>query len=267
MPDDVLVDGVTALQLYGVDLGTRTPLRFCSPEGRAVQRKGVRVRRLSSAPPAKGRVLQPVAAFAGAATDLDLVELVVAGDWLVRAGKATPAALQAYAADLSGRHCATVRRAAGLVRARVDSPPETRLRLCLVLAGLPEPVCNVDVGDEFFFIATPDLAYLRLRLLLEYEGDHHRTDRAQWQKDIRRERQLRKEGFELQRITAETLRRPRELVHDVHALLIKAGYDGPAPVFTPEWLTCFEPSRSSGRVSGSSTKRSPREPPTRRQAS
>lgn len=267
MPDDLLVDGLTALQLYGVDLGPRTPLRFCSPNGRDVRRRGVRVRRLSRTPAAQGRVLEPAAAFASAAMDLDLVELVVAGDCLVRLKRTTPAALQEHVGDLTGRHCATVRRAAGLVRDRVDSPPESRLRLCLVLAGLPEPVCNVDLSDDDFFIATPDLAYLVYRLLLENEGDHHRTDRAQWQKDIRRERQLRKAGFELQRITAETRRRPRELVQDIHALLVKGGSDGPAPVFTPEWITCFEASRSSGRSSWSSSSRTPRESPTRHQAS
>ena len=136
------------------------------------------------------------------------------------------------------------------MRERVDSPPESRLRLCLVLAGLPEPACNVDLGDDSFFIATPDLAYLVYRLLLEYEGDHHRTDRAQWQKDIRRERQLRKAGFEVQRITAETLRRPRELVDDVHALLVKAGYAGPSPVFSPDWIAHFAPGRSERELHG-----------------
>lgn len=254
LPGDVLVEGVTALALHGVDVGDPEPLRFCSPTGLRVRRDGVRVRRLSvTVPPSKGRILTPPAAWATASGDLDLVELVAAGDWLVRLKKATPAALQEHAATLTGRHSRTVRRAAGLVRERIDSPPESRLRLCLVLAGLPEPVCNLDIGDDVFFIAKPDLAYLIHRLLLEYEGDHHRTDRAQWEKDIKRERQLRKTGYELVRITAETLRRPRALVRDVHALLVQAGYEGPDPEFTPEWRACFEPhasSGSSGRLRG-----------------
>ena len=126
--------------------------------------------------------------------------------------------------------------------------------MCLVLAGLPEPECNVDLGDDSFFIATPDLAYLVYRLLLEYEGDHHRTDRAQWQKDIRRERQLREAGFEMQRITAETLRRPRELVDEVHTLLVKAGYAGPSPVLSADWIAHFTPGRSRGNFTGSSSR-------------
>jgi hypothetical protein len=35
-----------------------------------------------------------------------------------------------------------------MVRARIDSPGETRLRLCLVLAGLPEPCCNITLGTD-----------------------------------------------------------------------------------------------------------------------
>lgn len=265
LPGDVLVEGVTALALHGADLGASEPLRFCSPTGLRVRRSGVRVRRLSSdAPPSKGRVVTPPGAFATAAGDLDLSELVVAGDWLVRLKKTTPAALQKYAATLTGRHSRTVRRAASLVRERVDSPPESRLRLCLVLAGLPEPVCNVDIGDDVFFIAKPDLAYPLYRLLLEYEGDHHRTSRMQWQRDIKRERQLRKTGYELLRITAETLRRPRELVLDVHALLALAGYGGPAPEFTPEWRACFDNGASTGSPGRLRQPRKPPAAPTRR---
>lgn len=253
LPADALVDGVTALRLHGIDLGPDLPLRFCSPRGVQVRRLGVRVRRLSgSTPPSQDRLLTPEAAFAAAAYDLGLVELVAAGDWLVRVNKATPAGLRDHVEGLRGRHSRTVRRAAELVRERVDSPPESRLRLCLVLAGLPEPHCNVELDDGRFFLAQPDLTYRRERLVLEYEGDHHRTDRAQWLKDVRRERELRRAGFELLRVTTDTLRRPRALVDDVHSLLVVGGYDGPPPEFSPVWCACFESwaaSGSSGRLS------------------
>lgn len=170
LPADVLVDGVTALRLHGIDLGPALPLRFCSPRGVQVRRLGVRVRRLSgSTPPSQDRLLTPEAAFAAAAYDLGLVELVAAGDWLVRVNKATPAGLRDHVEGLRGRHSRTVRRAAELVRERVDSPPESRLRLCLVLAGLPEPLCNIELDDGRVFLAQPDLTYRRERLVLEYE--------------------------------------------------------------------------------------------------
>ncbi|MDN5771513.1 MAG: endonuclease domain-containing protein [Microlunatus sp.] len=246
MPDDLLVDGLTALQLRGIELGSPEPLRFCSPMQRDIRRAGVRVRRLTSAPTAEDRILTPAAAFAGAAVDLDLVELVVAGDWLVRKRLVSPSALREHVADLSGRHCRKVRRAAEFVRERVDSPPESRLRLCLVLAGLPEPECNLDIGNERFFIARPDLVYLLFRLALEYEGDHHRTDRDQWNRDIERTKMLKKEGYEVLRVTAATMRRPRALVAEVHDLLVNAGYRGPAPTYGPEWIAHFERRFSTG---------------------
>lgn len=246
----VVADGLTALQLYGVDLGQRDPIRLAAPADRAIRRAGVRVRRLRIMPPSRGRLLTPEAAFAAAAVDLDLVDLVVAGDWLVRLRKTTPAALQQYAAAATGRHCRTVRRAAGLVRDRVDSPPESRLRMCLVLAGLPEPACNVGIGDDHFFIAQPDLAYLLYRLLLEYEGDHHRTDAAQWDKDIRRARQLTQQGYSVERVTKRRLARPRQLVQEIYDGLVAGGYEGLPPVFTRDWLAHFERAASTGKISG-----------------
>lgn len=243
LPPGLLVEGLSALQLLGVELGPREPLRLCAPDGHQVKRHGVRVRRLAAPLPALDRVLTPCAAFATAAVDLDLVELVVAGDWLVRLGRTTPTELRAFAAGLTGRHCRTVRRAAELVRERVDSPPESRLRLCLVLAGLPEPAVNLDLGDEWFFLARPDLAYLRYRLLLEYEGDQHRTDRRQWNRDIDRTRYLTRQGYVVERVTAERLRRPRRLVQEIHQVLRSQGYEGPAPAFPAAWRSHFEPTQ------------------------
>jgi hypothetical protein len=254
LDEAVVADGLTALQLYGVDLGTFHPIRLCAPADRDVRRAGVRVRRVASVPPSSGRVLTPTAAWAAAAVELDLVELVVAGDWLVRLKRTTPKEIQAYAATLSGRHCRTVERAAALVRANVDSRPESRLRMCLVLAGLPEPICNLELGDEYFFIAQPDLTYLVYKLLLEYEGDHHRTDPVQWDRDIERTRLLAREGFIVERVTKQRLKRPRRLVAEIYDALVAGGYDGPPPVISSDWLAHFEPATSSGKVRGSSSR-------------
>ncbi len=43
------------------------------------------------------------------------------------------------------------------------------------------------------------------------------------------------------RVSKEHLRRPREVVGRIHAALVSRGYDGPAPVFGPEWRSAFEP--------------------------
>jgi hypothetical protein len=71
------------------------------------------------------------------------------------------------------------------VRQGSQSPEETFLRLGLVDHGLPEPELQVPVhtaeGERH-----ADAGYPEQRVLLEYQGDHHRTDRRQWLSDLTR---------------------------------------------------------------------------------
>jgi hypothetical protein len=93
------------------------------------------------------RVGTPVQAFLELASSLDLVELVVLGDSLVKPKHFTPEALLAAAAGWTRNGAARARKAAGFVRPGVDSPKESRLRMLLVLAGLPEPTVNLIIVD------------------------------------------------------------------------------------------------------------------------
>lgn len=81
--------------------------------------------------------------FLDLAETLSLVDLVILGDSLVKAKRAKPVDLVSAAADWRGRGARLARTAAALVREGVDSPQETRTRLLIVLAGLPEPTVNV----------------------------------------------------------------------------------------------------------------------------
>lgn len=109
------------------------------------------------------------------------------------------------------------------------------------MAGLPEPETNVDVGDMTRRISRVDLALIAYRLLLEYEGDQHRTDRRQWEYDVRRYEDLTAAGFIVIRVTAERFRNPREVVLATYAQLLRSGYTGPPPVFDEAWRAAFEP--------------------------
>ena len=73
------------------------------------------------------------------------------------------------------------------MRVGVDSPRETRLRLALVDAGLPEPEvqCRLDPSNRH--APTVDLGYRPWRLALQYEGEHHRTAEQQ-ARDVLRDR-------------------------------------------------------------------------------
>lgn len=99
-----------------------------------------------------------------------------------------------------------LREAAALARPRVDSPKETETRLLLIDAGVPEPVTNFTITDAAgTFVARVDLAWPRLRVCVEYEGDGHRTDRAQFRKDITRRERLEDLGWRVIRVTDHDL--------------------------------------------------------------
>lgn len=241
LPHDVRPDGVTALRLLGVDVGSEEPLRFVTTHPHQVRRPEVRVRR--STPDAVAGAARPAPAFVAAARELDLVELVAAGDWLVRLRLTTPEDLVAAAGAVRGPWSAHARRAAALVRERVDSVRETRLRLALVLAGLPEPEVNPTVRVGGLVVGRVDLLLRRWRLVLEYEGDQHRTDVRQWNRDVWRQERLASDGHALVRVTAERMRSPRTVVLGVHQVLVGRGYDGPAPAFDAEWRALFVAAR------------------------
>ncbi|MGH4000025.1 MAG: hypothetical protein ACRDTJ_21480, partial [Pseudonocardiaceae bacterium] len=126
------------------------------------------------------RVSAPQQVFVELATQLTLVDLVIVGDHMVRKGLVELETLRKFCAESSGPGVALARTAAGYVRTGVDSPMETRLRLLIVLAGLPEPEVNLLVGDEVER-RKYDLSYRRSRTILEYDGRQHVERVEQWE--------------------------------------------------------------------------------------
>lgn len=64
---------------------------------------------------------------------------------------------------------------------------ETLLRLAIVRGGLPEPFVNyVICGPGGRTIAHGDLVFPDERVVVEYDGDHHRTDAEQYRIDVDR---------------------------------------------------------------------------------
>jgi hypothetical protein len=177
LPITTIITGVTGLRLYGVLVGAERPLQFATTHPHQV-RRGVQVTRVKRLPPRRGHIAVPEHCWMAAAGDVDLLELVTAGDWPLRKCRTTLAELEAYVRGNSGRGCRSARAAVALIRERVDSPRETRLRLCLVLAGLPTPECNIVIGDGNGPIGRVDLVYVAFKIIIEYEGDQHRTDRG-----------------------------------------------------------------------------------------
>jgi hypothetical protein len=150
------------------------------------------------------RVVSPVRTFFHLALALNLDDLVIVGDAIVRHW-ASRDDLISRATGLAGRRgIVRARDALALVRDGVDSPSETRVRLMLIRAGLPEPELNLNVFDEAGgWLARPDLAYRHLKIAIEYDGDHHRTDKNQWRRDRARDNNLRDNGWIVIPLTAD----------------------------------------------------------------
>src|SRR4051812_5976734 len=168
-------------------------------------------------------VVSPAHTLRQLAAQLSVEELVVAGDALV-AGRRPLCTLEELSALLprSGgrRGVATLREALALVRVGSESPQETRLRLLLVGAGLPEPKLNVDIHDRFGrFVARGDLVYPEHRVVVEYDGDQHRTDRRQYERDVERLEGLGAEDWRVVRVLGEHMRRPAGVIARVRSAL------------------------------------------------
>jgi hypothetical protein len=183
--------------------------------------------------------------FLDLATTLGLVDLVVLGDALVRARLATPGGLAAFCAASSHRAAAAARRAAGFVRSRVDSPMETRLRLLLVLSGLPEPEVNLTVrADNGDPVRRYDLSWPSVRVIVEYDGRHHVERVEQWEADLDRREAIDDDGWRILVVTSRGIyREPGRTVDRVWRVLRDRGLAGLPVRPSADWRLHF-PSRA-----------------------
>ncbi|MET1154316.1 hypothetical protein [Arthrobacter sp.] len=143
---------------------------------------------------------------------VELDDLVVIADYLLRnpppafEGRAEPYAtreeLQATLRRHPGRRGVwRARQALALARVGADSQPETRLRLALIRAGLPEPAVNKPIrNDDGDMLHAPDLSLPEYRIAIEYEGESH-GNVDQIARDIAREERTRAAGWEEVRIS------------------------------------------------------------------
>ncbi len=152
----------------------------------------------------------PAQLFLDLASVLDLTELIVVGDALL-ARLLDLTMLQRYLAERPRqRGVLRAREAVTLLRPQVDSPQETRLRLVIARAGLPEPQVNVPVFDAAGgWIGAPDLGYEQYRIAIQFEGDAHRTNPRRWRQDIARDEAFTDIGWLVLRAVANDIVRPQ----------------------------------------------------------
>jgi G:T-mismatch repair DNA endonuclease (very short patch repair protein) len=106
------------------------------------------------------------------------------------------------------------REIAGLADGFAESPPETRLRLLMLRAGLPAPVAQFRVFDDDGLIGRVDFAFPELRLAVEYEGAWH-GERQHVGRDRRRLNRLRAAGWRVVFVTAAEMHHPEALIREI----------------------------------------------------
>jgi hypothetical protein len=131
-----------------------------------------------------------------------LESAVAAVDAVLRASRSTPAELRAVETmHPRVRGVRMLRQAIDLADPRSESPPESRLRVRLVTGGLPAPVPQWEVHDEFGrFVARLDLAWPGARVAVEYDGDQHR-ERRHHTRDLLRHNRLRALGWHVLQVS------------------------------------------------------------------
>lgn len=157
---------------------------------------------------------------------MEATELIVAGDRLLywkRPLATLDGLAQAVARHGHRRGSRILTSALPELVDRAESPRESQVRLAILAAGLPRPLLNYELRSvSGRFIARGDLAYPEYRMLLDYEGEHHRVDRQQWNRDLTRFNDIQDEDWYSMRIRSE---HPLpDVVDRIRSALIRRGW-------------------------------------------
>jgi very-short-patch-repair endonuclease len=115
---------------------------------------------------------------------------------------------------------------------------ESRLRMLLVLAGLPAPQVNFIVRHpDGSWRMRFDLCCPALKLIIEYDGRQHAMNSAQWQRDLKRREELDAIGWRIIVVTAADLYdAPEQVLARVRDALVERGATGIRRHFKTECL-------------------------------
>ncbi len=228
VPASALFSGRTAAWLHGLDVDPCQPIEVILPgNGEGWERGGVRVRRVEvddcEVVVRRGfKATSLVRTLWDLSRRLSLVEAVVLTDMALHAGVIRRSKMSDWVDSRAGRKgVSAARRVLDFAEAGTESPMETRLRMLLMLNGLPRPEVQVAVRDAAgSFVGRPDLYFRDERLGIEYDGETHRASLVE---DDRRQNRFLLADIRLLRFTgADVLRRPDSVVAQVRNALGQA---------------------------------------------
>jgi hypothetical protein len=112
-----------------------------------------------------------------------------------------------------------------LVDGGAASPQETRLRLLYLDAGFPRPATQIPVFKRGWeVLRSLDMGWEEFKVASEYDGDQHRTNRAQYVKDQRLMPEVARLGWDVIRVIKED--HDQEILDRTYLALVQRGWDG-----------------------------------------
>lgn len=237
-PDDGHASHSTAAELLGLWVPKNPQLHVCRPTGHRHSRSAVVAHQCPRHGPERrrGEVIvrhgvptsAPAVCFAELSGTLPLVELVALGDAALAVGGVEVEDLRAAVERHSSSRRVAADGAFRLIRPHVESAMESRLRVLLVMAGLPEPVVNLCLRDASGrTVRRLDLAYPQWMVAVEYDGRQHQASDQQWYEDILRRDELTSDGWRSVIVLSRGIyREPLRTVERVERALVEAGWRG-----------------------------------------
>jgi len=225
LPTGAAFSGLTAAWLHGLDFAPCDPIEATVPARAGVSaRSGMAIHRSALR---EDDVVQkrgvPATSLVRTLADLcgrlTLTEAVVIADSALHTRRIRLGDLEAWTLSRPwARGIRNLRRVIRLAEPAAESPMESRLRMLLILGGLPRPRVQVSIHDRSGrFAGRPDLYYEAERLGIEYDGAVHRNSLTS---DDQRQNRLLRAGVRLLRFTApDVLGNPASVVTEVRAML------------------------------------------------
>lgn len=261
MPNTAFFSHATAAEIYGVPLplpesalrydltrkgadvfglieaSTLVPHR--SPRARAVTAHQLSPRLCTVVGHNGYPVSDPASTWAMLADRLTVPQLVVLGDAFVRReripgtsaenarpGLTTIGELESATKAGPRKGVDKLRAALPLIRQGSSSELETMQRLEMNADGLPDPELDYDVYDDLGrLLGCTEIVYPAFKVAVECEGDHHRTSRAQWTRDIQKYQAYMEAGWLVVRATGQEIRYQQPVpVNRVRSALLSRGW-------------------------------------------
>jgi hypothetical protein len=231
--DDAVFSHTTAALLYGSPLDWRwerspiihvtVPAEEASPHATGIRGHHVPMAAADVSLVQGLRITTAARTWCDLAPMLTLGDLVAAGDYLIhlRMPLTTNTELSLRVQSMTGRRGVRIaREAVVLLNDRAESRPESHLRVILVLAGFRPEVNHVLVDTETGREVRPDFLLQDEKVLIEYQGDYHRT-KEQWRKDMTRRSRLEAQGWRVIELNADDLKNPEELVARIRDVMAR----------------------------------------------